>query len=89
MTEAYILSLAQNTITITLLLAAPVLLASLIIGSLVSMVQAATSINEVTLSFIPKVIAIVLILLILGSWMLQQLLTFTSNLFTSLPNLVH
>jgi flagellar biosynthesis protein FliQ len=89
MTEAYILSLAQNTITITLLLAAPVLLASLIIGSLVSMIQAATSINEVTLSFIPKVIAIVVILLVLGSWMLQQLLTFTSNLFTSLPNLIH
>jgi flagellar biosynthesis protein FliQ len=89
MTEAFVISLAQNAITITLLLAAPVLLVSLVIGSLVSMVQAATQINEVTLTFIPKVIGIVLVIIILGSWMLQQLLTFTSNLFTSLPNLVH
>jgi flagellar biosynthetic protein FliQ len=89
MTEAFVLSLAQNAITITLLLAAPVLLTSLIIGSLISMIQAATSINEVTLSFIPKVLGIVIIMVVLGSWMLQQLMTFTSNLFSSLPNLVH
>jgi flagellar biosynthetic protein FliQ len=52
------------------------------------MVQAATQINEATLSFIPKMIGIVAILLILGSWMLQQMVVFTANLFTSLPSLV-
>ncbi len=89
MTEAYVLTLAQNTVMISLILAGPILLISLLVGSLVSMVQAATQINEATLTFIPKMIGIILVLLILGSWMLQQLLVFTSNLFTSLPNLVH
>jgi flagellar biosynthetic protein FliQ len=88
MTESYVLTLAQNTIMITLMLAGPVLLTSLLIGSLISMVQAATQINEATLSFIPKMIGIVAILLILGSWMLQQMVVFTANLFTSLPSLV-
>jgi len=89
MTEAYVLSLAQQTITITLILAGPILLISLLIGSLVSLVQAATQINEVTMTFIPKMIGIILVLVVLGSWMLQQILVFTSTLFNSLPNLVH
>jgi flagellar biosynthesis protein FliQ len=89
MTESYVISLAQSTITITLMLAGPILLTSLLIGSLISMVQAATQINESTLSFVPKMIGIVAMLLFLGSWMLQQLLVFTSNLFTSLPSMVH
>lgn len=89
MTEAYVLSLAQQAITITLMLAGPILLVSLLIGSLISLVQAATQINEVTLTFIPKMIGIILVLVILGSWMLQQILVFTSTLFNSLPNLVH
>ena len=89
MTEAYVLSLGQNAISLALLLAGPILLISLIIGSLVSLVQAATQINETTMTFVPKLIGVVAVLLLLGSWMLQQTLTFTYNLFTSLPNLVH
>jgi flagellar biosynthetic protein FliQ len=89
MTEAYVLTLAQKALTITLILAGPVLLISLLIGSLISLVQSATQINEVTLTFIPKVIGIVLVILVLGSWMLQQILIFTSDLFNSLPDLVH
>ena len=89
MTEAYVLTLGQNAIMVALLIAGPILLISLVIGSLVSLVQAATQINEVTMTFIPKMIGIVLVLLILGSWMLQQMLVFTSNLFNSLPSLVH
>jgi flagellar biosynthesis protein FliQ len=89
MTEAFVLTLAQNTVTIILILAGPILLVSLLIGSLVSLVQAATQINEATLTFIPKIVGIVLVIALLGSWMLQQLLVFTSNLFTSLPNLVN
>jgi len=88
MTEAYVLTLGQNAIVIALLLAGPILIISLVVGSLVSLVQAATQINEVTMTFIPKIIGIVLVLLILGSWMLQQMLVFTANIFTSLPNLV-
>jgi len=89
MTEAYVLTLGQNAIVISLILAGPILLVSLLIGSLVSLVQAATQINESTLIFIPKLIGIILVLVILGSWMLQQAITFTHTLFTSLPNLVH
>jgi len=88
MTEAYVLTLGQNAIMISLILAGPVLLVSLIIGSLVSLVQAATQINESTLIFIPKLIGIILVLVLLGSWVLQQAMTFTHNLFTSLPSLV-
>jgi len=89
MTEAYVLHLGQNAIMISLILAGPILLISLVLGSLVSLVQAATQINESTLIFIPKMIGIILVLLLLGSWMLQQAVTFTHGLFTSLPNLVH
>jgi flagellar biosynthesis protein FliQ len=88
MTEAYVLTLGQNAIVMALTLAGPILLVSLIIGSLVSLVQAATQINESTLIFIPKLIGIILVLVILGSWMLQQATTFTHTLFTSLPDLV-
>ncbi len=87
MTESYVLSFAQSAITITLILSAPILLVSLVIGSVISMFQAATQINEASLSFVPKVIGLALILLVLGSWMSQQILTFTTNIFTNLPYL--
>ncbi len=89
MTEAYVLSLGTKAIMMALTLAGPILLISLIVGSLVSLVQAATQINESTLIFIPKLIGVILVLVLLGSWMLQQAVTFTSGLFTSLPDLVH
>lgn len=87
MTEAYILSFAQNALTMTLVLTAPVLLVSLLVGGLVSLFQAATQINEVTLTFVPKLIGISLVLVALGSWMAQQMLAFTAEVFRSLPSL--
>lgn len=87
MTESYVLSFAQNAITITLILSGPILIVSLVIGSVISMFQAATQINEASLSFVPKVIGLALIILVLGSWMSQQILTFTTNIFTNLPYL--
>jgi flagellar biosynthetic protein FliQ len=87
MTEAYIISFARNALFVTLLVAGPVLLGSLITGSLVSLFQAATSINEATLTFIPKIIVTSLILLVLGSWMGQQLLAFTTNIFAGLASM--
>ena len=89
MSESFILTFAQQAVTITLILAGPVLLASLVIGGVISLFQAATQIHEVTLTFIPKIIGIGLILALLGSWMTQQLLAFATNIFTSLPNLLH
>jgi flagellar biosynthetic protein FliQ len=89
MTEAYVLTLGRNAIMMALTLSGPILLISLIVGGLVSLVQAATQINESTLIFIPKLVGVVLVLLLLGSWMLQQAVTFTAGIFTSLPSLVH
>jgi flagellar biosynthetic protein FliQ len=87
MTEGYVISLAQNALILALLLAAPLLLTSLIIGILISLFQAATQINEATLTFIPKIVGVSLVLSLLGSWMAQQILAFTSELFRSLPTL--
>lgn len=89
MSEGFVLNLAQNAVTITLMLAAPILVVSLIIGVLISLVQAATQINEVTLTFIPKIVGIGLVMAFLGSWMLQQLVTYTAGIINSLPDLVH
>lgn len=88
MNEGTVLTLAQNAVMVTLILAGPVLLVSLIVGSLISLFQAATQINEVTLTFVPKLIAVGVVMAILGSWMLQQILVFTANIFNNLPNLV-
>jgi flagellar biosynthetic protein FliQ len=88
MNEAYLMSFAQNALTVTLMLAGPILVVSLVIGSLVSLVQAATQINEVTLTFVPKIIGILIVLVILGGWMGGQMVSFTSGIFNDLPNLV-
>jgi flagellar biosynthesis protein FliQ len=84
MTESYILGFAQNALVVTVILVGPILLASLVVGSLISLFQAATQINEVTLTFVPKIIAIGLVSALMGSWMLQQMLAFTTNIFSNL-----
>lgn len=88
MTESYLITFAQNSLMVTMFMAAPILLVSLIVGSLISLIQAATQINEVTLTFVPKMIGIILVFALLGGWMGQQLLSFTANIFATLPNLV-
>lgn len=87
MTEAYIFTLAQQTFTLILILAAPILLVSLLVGLLVSMFQAATQISEITLTFVPKILAVALVIALLGGWMAQQLLSYTARLLSELPNL--
>ncbi len=87
MTEAYIFTLAQQTFTLILMLAAPILLVSLLVGLLVSMFQAATQISEITLTFVPKILAVALVIALLGGWMAQQLLSYTTRLLSELPNL--
>src|SRR3712207_8597032 len=68
--------------------AAPVLLTALLVGFLISLFQAATQIQEPTLSFVPKIIAVAIALLVTGNWVLSELVTFTQNLFDSLPRLL-
>ncbi len=88
MTEAYLITFAQNSLMIAIAIAGPVLLVSLVIGSLVSLIQAATQINEVTLTFVPKIIAIIVILAVFGGWMGQQIISYTTAILNDLPNLV-
>ena len=88
MTPETVLTIASESLTLTALLAAPLLLVTLITGVLVGVLQAATQINEMTLSFIPKLIALVLTLLFTGPWMLQLITGYTRTLFTNIPSML-
>jgi len=78
--------LAKETIGVILMVGGPILLASLVVGLVVSIFQALTQIQEQTLTFIPKLLAITLVLVLMGPWMMKVLLGFTTNLFNSLAN---
>lgn len=84
-----VLDLARNAVTTALMLSAPLLGVALAVGLLVSIVQAVTSIQEQTLSFVPKLFAMAALFLVLFSWMLQTMMRYTTELFRSLPNLIH
>jgi len=88
MTPETVLTVASQSLTVTTMLAAPLLLSALATGVFVGVLQAATQINEMTLSFIPKLLALVVSLLVAGPWMLKVLLAFTRNLFTSIPGML-
>ena len=89
MTPETVMSIAQRALEITLLLAAPLLLVALITGLVVGAFQAATQINEMTLSFIPKLVAMALALVIAGPWMLKVIVSYTRELFESIPGLIN
>ncbi len=88
MTPETVLTIARESLTVTTLLAAPLLLVTLVTGVMVGILQAATQINEMTLSFIPKLLALMLTLLIVGPWMLQLITSYTRTLFTSIPSML-
>ena len=88
MTPEMVMTIGQRALEITILLAAPLLLAALIIGLLVGVFQAATQINEMTLSFIPKLIALAATLVFAGPWMLKVIVGYTRELFESIPGLI-
>jgi flagellar biosynthetic protein FliQ len=88
MSVDFIADLANRALLVTLLVSAPILGLGLIVGVLVSIFQAVTQIQEMTLTFIPKIIAIFIAILIFGKWMMLILLNFTSNLWINLPNYV-
>jgi flagellar biosynthetic protein FliQ len=82
------MDLAYQGMKITLMMAAPMLLTALLVGLLVSLFQAATQINEMTLSFIPKILAVFVVLIITGPWLLSMISDFTRHLFLHIPELV-
>ena len=88
MNSGAVLTLAQQALEITLLVSAPPLAAALLTGLLVSISQAATQINEMSLSFIPKLVAIFVVLVVLGPWMLETLLDYVRNLLTGIPGMI-
>lgn len=88
MTPEVTLTILNNALWITVIIAAPLLLSVLIIGVLIGMLQAATQINEMTLSFIPKLIILFFTLLLAGPWMLKTLVNYVNNLIISIPSLL-
>jgi flagellar biosynthetic protein FliQ len=88
MTPETIITLGQHALETATLLAAPLLLTALGVGVLVSLFQAATQINEMTLTFVPKLLALVVVLLLGGSWMLGLLVDYTRRLLQDIPNLI-
>jgi flagellar biosynthesis protein FliQ len=83
-----VVSLATQAMSLALKISLPLLGVGLIVGVLISIIQAVTSIQEQTLTFIPKVLAMAAVLVIGGPWMLNQLLSYTTDLWTSIPNMV-
>ena len=88
MTPESVMTLGRHAMEVTLMVAAPMLLVALIIGLIVSIFQAATQINESTLSFIPKIIGVCVVLVIAGPLIMEMLVDYTRALFTSLPTLI-
>ena len=88
MTPETVMDLARSTLTVTSMIAAPLLLTALVTGLLIGMLQAATQINEATLSFIPKLLVLVLALFITGPWILRVLIDFTHNLYAGIPAVI-
>lgn len=87
MTEEYVVHVVREAFYIMLLISAPVLLLSLIVGLAVSIVQAATSIQEITLTFVPKMVVIAIVLVLTMPWMMDVMMSFTINLFHQIPTL--
>jgi flagellar biosynthetic protein FliQ len=88
MTPEMVMDLAHRTLLVTSLIAAPLLAMALITGLLIGMLQAATQINESTLSFIPKLLLLVLTLFAAGPWILRVLVDFTHDLYSSIPGVI-
>jgi flagellar biosynthetic protein FliQ len=85
MSERDVLEVARQCLVVTLQLALPILLSGLVAGVLVSIFQAVTQIQEFTLTFVPKLLAVILALVIFGPWMLSTLVSFVVNMFTRMP----
>jgi flagellar biosynthetic protein FliQ len=88
MTPETVMTIGRQALELTLLVSAPLLITALVIGLFVSIFQAATQINEMTLSFIPKLLGMFTVLIIAGPWMIEMILDYMKRLFESIPWLV-
>ncbi|WP_208279086.1 flagellar biosynthesis protein FliQ [Massilia oculi] len=88
MTPESVMTMGRTAMEVTLMIAAPLLLVALIIGLIISIFQAATQINEATLSFIPKLVGVFVALVVAGPWMLSVMLDYMRQVFTGIPGLI-
>ena len=88
MNQDVVVSLTMDAISVAMKVAVPMLMAGLVVGLVVSVFQAVTQIQEQSLSFIPKIVGVAAIVVILGPWMLGQLVSYAQNLYMSIPQLV-
>jgi flagellar biosynthetic protein FliQ len=88
MTPETVVTIGRQALEMTLMLSAPLLLTALAVGLIVGIFQAATQINEMTLSFIPKLLAMAAVLALTGPWMLRQLIEYSRNLIESIPGMI-
>ena len=89
MTQDFVVALGQNALSTVLMVAAPMLVSGLIVGLVIGVFQAVTQIQEMTLTFIPKIFVVLLVLFIFLPWMLNVLITFTIGVFNSIPTIAH
>jgi len=89
MNPEYVMTIARQAIEVTILIASPLLGSALIIGLIVSIFQAATQINEATLSFIPKLLGVLVVIIILGPWILSLLSDYMFQILTNIPFITH
>ena len=88
MTDTAVIEIAIQTMMITAKLAAPILIVSLAIGVAISLIQSVTQVQEYTLTFVPKLGGIALVIVVAGNWMLHEIVRFTQQLFATLPTLL-
>jgi len=86
--QGTVIQLGHNTLMVAIMMAAPLLGVTLVVGIAISIFQAVTQINEMTLTFVPKVLAVFVVLVVFGPWMLSTMIGFTTRLFDYLPELV-
>jgi flagellar biosynthetic protein FliQ len=89
MTETSVIEIIREAMWVCALVAGPVLVMVLLLGVIVGIIQAATSINEMTLSFLPKLIGVMLLVLLIGNWQLQVLADFARRIFERIPDIGH
>lgn len=88
MTPEVVLDIGREALWVTAMLAAPMLISALLVGLMVGMIQAATQIQEMTLTFIPKLLVLLIVLLMAGSWMLGLITDFSVRLIESIPGII-
>lgn len=88
MSPDFVMSFAKDAVETTLLLCMPVLGLGMVVGLIISIFQSVTQIQEMTLTFVPKIVAVLLGLMVFGPWMLNQLVTYTQTIFTEFPNYI-